>query len=990
MPIVNISGTINLSFTTSGTLVNASQVGDEAIFTIDLRSTTPKIIVQDGIDYPGLGWNINNAVAVITLVGPQGVIYKNEDYDNPDIVPGTSRYLNKTITMPLDPITNYENILQGNYTLAISWYNSILDEYYSFLKTYHYDLTLPTIENTTVSGPYTGILKSTDDTDYGSDVHQIIREHRVIYPDELDPQPSDVVSSNAEIQVTPIYTNEWTIQINSFVEYRFTDTLRVFWEGSGEFTHCVYGGCIGAMYDALETMLATYTDELACNVITKEQYQQRLTIVNTAWHLLNEAYWSGDTEEADQQSYIIQEQVAYTGSGTCGDATSEEVIPCPEWTGGGTGGTFTFENGLTEAATVVGLGGVLTEPTTFTMVGHQVQFTGTSAGDIIDLKFSAANGFDVSVSDGGTEGQVKVQSDTVEFKYTDLGTPANSRTYTLDSLGLREDIDYSGSYVLKSLVNKNYVDTLFAAASTYTFEYGVVDTGGGVVHVDISNITERALAIDEGDLLITYDNDYVGEKTYAITWGTVRDFIVSEFNFTLGVNSIIYSGSDGIIYGGDYEANFVDRSLVTKQWVEDNFVQGTLVTAFTGLTDTPVSYTGFGGYFVRVNTGETALEFVSGSWVPVGGGTFTGPVTIATSNDKPLIIQQIGAGSTPGIPEAGINLISFQDGDGDEQGYVGIDASGRVALRSYITGGGIYAFGDLLVDQDLTVLHNVYFEALPNDEAETHLVGYETSTGLLSYQTVSTINNYTNANVMPEDVGGYEAGTTFSAVAFKDLIDGLLYPYQYPAFTSFEMSGQATTLECGVEIAIGIKTWDWLISNDSNILPNTIDIDDITDTEVIVSNTDNTPPEDAEIDSAVTKTTTGDTHIWRISAQNSKSQTFQRDFTVVWYSPFYYGEGAQSLTVAQIQALTKEIVGFGNKTYGFAPSGEVMYFAYPASYGDLTSILDENSFETINDWTKRTEDFTNNPPNYEGTTVSYNIYEFDNVTSLAQDYQFIF
>lgn len=43
-------------------------------------------------------------------------------------------------------------------------------------------------------------------------------------------------------------------------------------------------------------------------------------------------------------------------------------------------------------------------------------------------------------------------------------------------------------------------------------------------------------------------------------------------------------------------------------------------TAFTSLTDTPGSYTGQGGQYVRVNTGETALEFVN---PPSGGGAST-------------------------------------------------------------------------------------------------------------------------------------------------------------------------------------------------------------------------------------------------------------------------------------------------------------------------------------------------------------------------------
>jgi len=232
MAILNISGTINSSFSMSGQLVNAAQNPGDATLTFDLRPTNPAIIVKDNLDYGSLGWDINDVVAIITFTGPEGQIYKNENYGAPDIVPATSRYPNKIITLPLDPLTDYKNILKGNYSLKISWYNSVLDDYYNFLDTYQYIFDLPTISNTTTSGPYSGILTSTDDTDYGPNLYQITREHRVQYPDELAPPIDDIVSSNAQVQVTPIYTNEWTIIITSFVEYRNPDTLRIYWEGT--------------------------------------------------------------------------------------------------------------------------------------------------------------------------------------------------------------------------------------------------------------------------------------------------------------------------------------------------------------------------------------------------------------------------------------------------------------------------------------------------------------------------------------------------------------------------------------------------------------------------------------------------------------------------------------------------------------------------------------------------------------------------------------
>ena len=95
----------------------------------------------------------------------------------------------------------------------------------------------------------------------------------------------------------------------------------------------------------------------------------------------------------------------------------------------------------------------------------------------------------------------------------------------------------------------------------------------------------------------------------------------------------------------------------------------------------------------------------------------------------------------------------------------------------------------------------------------------------------------------------------------------------------------------------------------------------------------------------------------------------------------YYGVGAKGLTVAQIQELTSVVVTKANRSYDFSPSTQVYYYAYPSSYGDLVSILDDNGFETISDWTKTVRSFTTNPPYYTQSAANYNVYEFNNLTT---------
>lgn len=110
--------------------------------------------------------------------------------------------------------------------------------------------------------------------------------------------------------------------------------------------------------------------------------------------------------------------------------------------------------------------------------------------------------------------------------------------------------------------------------------------------------------------------------------------------------------------------------------------------------------------------------------------------------------------------------------------------------------------------------------------------------------------------------------------------------------------------------------------------------------------------------------------------------------TYTFVYPYYFGSGALGLTASQVSSLTKDIrTSSANLNKTFTPSnGNVFYFAYPASYGALTSILDENDFETIGDWTLRTESITG----LDSNSVSYRIYEFNNpVVAGTTNYTFI-
>lgn len=134
-------------------------------------------------------------------------------------------------------------------------------------------------------------------------------------------------------------------------------------------------------------------------------------------------------------------------------------------------------------------------------------------------------------------------------------------------------------------------------------------------------------------------------------------------------------------------------------------------------------------------------------------------------------------------------------------------------------------------------------------------------------------------------------------------------------------------------------------------------------------------------------TTTFSVEVTDTSVDGDGPTTASASQTFTYVYPYYVGAGAPGLSAAAVAGLTKRVItSTATRTETItAANGNVLYFAYPASYGALISILDVNNFETFPDWTLRTENITG----LDGNAVSYRIYEFENPL-VAQNYTYTF
>ena len=109
--------------------------------------------------------------------------------------------------------------------------------------------------------------------------------------------------------------------------------------------------------------------------------------------------------------------------------------------------------------------------------------------------------------------------------------------------------------------------------------------------------------------------------------------------------------------------------------------------------------------------------------------------------------------------------------------------------------------------------------------------------------------------------------------------------------------------------------------------------------------------------------------------------TLSKNLTVFnFVDPYFYGSMPKgySVNTSTVRSGTKTITTKGNKTYSFTTVERHPFIAYPSSYGTLTSILDANNFENIDNFTKYVVSIS-----VASGTVSYNVYVQKNAPTLS-------
>ena len=232
--------------------------------------------------------------------------------------------------------------------------------------------------------------------------------------------------------------------------------------------------------------------------------------------------------------------------------------------------------------------------------------------------------------------------------------------------------------------------------------------------------------------------------------------------------------------------------------------------------------------------------------------------------------------------------------------------------------------------------------------------------------------NYTNGNPTPNTVGGIAAGSTFSAQTMQNMFDKLLYPY---ITSSISLSTSPST---GTVREFGNSVPSIVLNATTTKRSNNITLVEFYRNGSLI-NSKPSPIPGGGVESYTDNNPVSTNGISFTAKVGDGTQTVTSSavaYTFVY--PFYHGVGAKGLTGAQIRStLTSLIKTPSNTVTTSSPNSQVFYLAYPSTSPNLTSILDQNGFETISDFTLRTVSIVG----LDGTSQTYKVYEYNNLTT---------
>lgn len=202
-------------------------------------------------------------------------------------------------------------------------------------------------------------------------------------------------------------------------------------------------------------------------------------------------------------------------------------------------------------------------------------------------------------------------------------------------------------------------------------------------------------------------------------------------------------------------------------------------------------------------------------------------------------------------------------------------------------------------------------------------------------------------DLVVNSIGGINAGTDLNNLSIQEILTKLLYPYVAPS-VSISTNPNGGVYEIGQDVTVN------KINVSVNKKSEKISRLEVLDGSQIIASLNNEEVENGgtfnfEVD--ITINSNKNFQVLVADITNKVVRTNSNSFN--FYHPYYYGTISEEINGENLKTLTKNVVSKGNKSYSFTCDNEYMAFAYPKSYGTLSSIIDPNGFDNIKSFTRK-------------------------------------
>ena len=268
----------------------------------------------------------------------------------------------------------------------------------------------------------------------------------------------------------------------------------------------------------------------------------------------------------------------------------------------------------------------------------------------------------------------------------------------------------------------------------------------------------------------------------------------------------------------------------------------------------------------------------------------------------------------------------------------------RVQIQDFGLDNNVDGNEDILI-QDKGITKRVKANKLVTD-----MIGIKLSDNYYSKDDL----NFDENMIVPTSLGGIKEGTNIGNLSVQDVLTKLLFPYIAPVVSaSIVKNPNKSICEYGENITLtGING---NVAKKSDKITSVTFLDSTTVLKQFTTNVENGGNFNYSFTTPVIISSNLSSTRFRMMVTDiSGNNTYANTSSITFCYPYYFGvvEENQTITGDSFANFTKKIETKGTKTNNYTTNNQCMLIAYPKSYGALKKILDQNSFDVTNTFTR--------------------------------------